>query len=377
MKGKILTIFGLSMFFLVLLVSGVSGVTFNADIVTANPTIVSSSFTPQLGSELIRGAESYIGRTTERSGVAYPGSDVIFWKITIDGPSTLTADMVDIDEMGYLDSPETVSHIETFHYPFTSDTNGKLIAVGSCDGNESVDSHNNSCTTLNGFSLDVDDIFHNADKIKFNSNAPLGTYNITYQLINKDTNAVSSGTYNVIFTLTIPTPTDNEIKQIICEYDGGTSANEGDLKVDIRDITVLNGYGKDKDWMLFDEVEVEIRVENNGDFDVDDIQLEWGIANDDLSNWAKEFKEIEEFNLKDGDEDIYTITFRVNEDDLDDFDDLNEISEKLSSGNYNLVVRATGIIDDSDNGPFDGDDTCSADFDGVSVDEQSDFVILD
>ena len=165
--------------------------------------------------------------------------------------------------------------------------------------------------------------------------------------------------------------TTEPLTERICAYDGGVTANDANLRVDIKEISVLNGLGEDDEWVLFDEIEVEIRVDNRGNYDVDDISLEWGIAQADLNNdWVVEFDEIKEFNLKDGDKDTFTITFRVNEDDLD----FN--LEDLVGNNYYLVVRATGTIDDND---YTGSEerSCAADFNGVSIVEESDFLILD
>lgn len=163
-------------------------------------------------------------------------------------------------------------------------------------------------------------------------------------------------------TLTEPT---------ICA-DGGVSTNRGQLDVNIRDVTVIDGFGDNKEWLLFDEVEVEIRVET-GDYDVDDISLEWAIANDDLTDFAFDWDEIDEFNLKDEDEDTFTVTFKVDDDDLDlDFD-------QLSGLDYNFVVRATGTIDDNvdnDGVDLDKQKTCAADLDEISIQDEPNFVIL-
>ncbi len=160
----------------------------------------------------------------------------------------------------------------------------------------------------------------------------------------------------------------------ICKYHEGVSANNGSLKVDIRDVSVIkNGFGKDKEWLPLDEVEVEIRVKNTGDWDIDDISLEWGIANDDLSSeWVVEFEEVKEFNLKNGKEDTFLVNFKVNEKDLDmNFDE-------FVGNDYKLVVRATGTIDDNNAGALDTADSCASDSeDDISFYEESDFVILD
>lgn len=155
----------------------------------------------------------------------------------------------------------------------------------------------------------------------------------------------------------------------ICAYDDGITTNAGDLDVTIKGIEVKEGFGEDENWLAMDEVEIEIRVENNGDYDIDDITLEWGIADEGLNDWVIEFDEIDEFNLKDGDDEIFTITFILDEDDLDmDLED-------IIGNDYNLVVRATGTIDDNDADELDNQETCAADFKDVSI-EDSNAVIL-
>ncbi len=156
----------------------------------------------------------------------------------------------------------------------------------------------------------------------------------------------------------------------VCAYDDGTSENNGDLRVDIKDISVVSGFGKDEEWLPLDEVEIEIKVENKGDWDIDDISLEWGIVGNDLDDdWVLELDEIDKFKLKNGDDKTFTVSFTVNEKDLD----MN--LDEVVGNDYNLLVRATGTVDDNDS-PYDGDKTCASDSADVSFYEESDFVIL-
>ena len=150
-----------------------------------------------------------------------------------------------------------------------------------------------------------------------------------------------------------------------CSYDEGVSDNPGDLYVRIKDITVTEGFGDDEEWLLLDEVEVEVEIENKGDDDVDDVSIEWGIYNVANDEWVIEIDEEDEFNLKDGDEEKLTITFRVDDDDFElDLDELGD--------SYTLFVRATGEVDNDTNPK-----TCASDSEGVTIEEESDFVILD
>lgn len=160
---------------------------------------VGDDFLPQIGAALARGSDAYIGRTTTYTGSAIGLGDpengvpeTIKWKITIDGPSNLMQSMVDLDEVGVLDTPSTEANVATYHYPLfeVGDEEVQLVATGSCNvAEEDLDPesdtlHDDDCDTEVGFSLDENDEFINADKIRFNQNAPTGSYAITYELVN-------------------------------------------------------------------------------------------------------------------------------------------------------------------------------------------------
>jgi len=190
-----------------------------------------------------------------------------------------------------------------------------------------------------------------------------GTYTSDFEVIGTY-NKTSTNTLPLILTVTSSTTTPTGT---FCAYDSGTEDNDGDLEVSIKDISVMEGFGDDEEWLVMDEIEVEVKVENNGDYDIDDISLEWGIGNDDMDEWMIEVDEEDEFNLKDGKDETFTFTFQI-DDDMDiDLEDL--------SSSYNLFVRATGTIDDSDS-PNDGDETCACDSEEISIESEDDFVIL-
>jgi hypothetical protein len=181
-------------------------------------------------------------------------------------------------------------------------------------------------------------------------------------------NIIFEGTYTNSLNYTIPltiTVTEPAQEFDFCEYDDGTGSNPGDLRINIKDVTVSKGFGDDEEWFLFDEIEVEIEVENKGDDDVDDISIEWGLYNVDSDEWAIDMDEKDEFNLKDGDEEKLILTCTIDDNDLDL--DLNELED-----NYVLFVRATGEVDDSDIYPK----TCDSDSQEIEIIIESDFVVL-
>jgi hypothetical protein len=196
------------------------------------------------------------------------------------------------------------------------------------------------------------------------STTALGTYtgNITISGTHKNTSG-SPNSEIISLTINVIQPTT------FCTYNNGVSDNLGELEIKIKDITVTDGYGDDEEWGLLDEIEVEIEVQNKGDYDVDDISLEWGIANEDMTEWVIEMDEEDEFNLKDGKEENYILKFTINEKDLDlDFFELNK--------NYKIYARITGTIEDK-NSPNDGNQTCIYDSQDVDFLIDSDFLKLD
>ncbi|MEK7546793.1 MAG: peptidoglycan-binding protein [Patescibacteria group bacterium] len=187
-----------------------------ASIASADPADVNEDFIPQIDTTLARGSEAYLGRTTNYIGpVLGAETDSIKWKVTVNGPSALTSDMVDLDEVGWTDQTDSSAPTDVFHYPFMEQEDGSLVATGSCDDTVDMTDHTD-CATDIGFSLDENDVFTNADKIKFNSNASLGNYIITYELVNTspDPDFVLSNAYVVNVnvtgevTLTRPSPDD-------------------------------------------------------------------------------------------------------------------------------------------------------------------------
>ena len=142
--------------------------------------------------------------------------------------------------------------------------------------------------------------------------------------------------------------------------------NKGNLNLNIEDITVTDGFGDDNEWFAFDTVEVEITVENNGNEDVQDVTIEWGLYNTQSKEWTIEIDNEDEINVDEGDEETVTFSFALN-------DDLDENLEDLEDGDYILYVRATGEISD---GTYEGNDTCSSESDTASLTVEKNFVVL-
>ncbi len=137
-----------------------------------------------------------------------------------------------------------------------------------------------------------------------------------------------------------------------------------DLAIEIEDIQVINGFGEDDEWFIFDEIEVEVSIENKNDEDVDNIVLEWGLYDAKAGEWVIELIEEDDFDLKDGDDETIVFSFKLD-------DDLDMDISSLSEGKLLLYVRASG---DNDDGNF----TCNAaDTEEVSLVVDDDFVKVD
>jgi len=131
----------------------------------------------------------------------------------------------------------------------------------------------------------------------------------------------------------------------------------------IEDVKVIRGFGDDEDyWYPFDVIEFEVEVENEGSWDIDNVEIVWEL-------YTTEGKKIDDgdlsdFNLKDGKDETRIFTIVLDED-IDEFEAENAV----------LYIKAIGEIDDNDS-PYDGEDTC--DYRSLEVDVRADenFVIM-
>ena len=141
-----------------------------------------------------------------------------------------------------------------------------------------------------------------------------------------------------------------------------TADNNGELEVTIEDITVRRGFSdNDNEWYPLDEVEVEVQVSNDGNEDIDNIELQWCLYDLDNKECVMDDEE-NDFDLKDGNDETITIAFTLDPNDLDS-----------SVTNYEFHVRATGEVN---GGTYDGDSTCNSDKEDVDVIIGNDFVVL-
>ncbi len=148
----------------------------------------------------------------------------------------------------------------------------------------------------------------------------------------------------------------------LCKYEN----YGGDLDIEIRDIQIKEGIGDDEEWFPLDQIEIEVRIENNGDEDLRDVELEWGIYDSSSNEWIIEIDDVDSFKIKDGDDETVTISFTLDDHDLDiDLEDLED-------GSYELYARATGEVD-IDSKP----NTCDFTSESVDIIIERDFAVLD
>lgn len=145
----------------------------------------------------------------------------------------------------------------------------------------------------------------------------------------------------------------------------GYTKNLENLDITIKDINVKQGFGDDEDyWYPFDVIEVEIEVENKGNYDMEDIEVSWELHTDD----GKKISDDEEsdFKLDSDDEETITLTIKL-DDDVDEFEGVDELT---------LYARAKGKIDDKDSS-HDGESTCEEDKETVDLITDDNFMVLD
>lgn len=101
----------------------------------------------------------------------------------------------------------------------------------------------------------------------------------------------------------------------------------------IRDVSISNSGDKDEEWKLLDTLEIEVKIKNEGDDTIDDVQVEMALfdtnGNDvtgdlDFSNSGDE--EIDLGNIRKSDDKTATFRFKVTSD--------------IDTGNYRLAFRA-------------------------------------
>jgi len=166
------------------------------------------------------------------------------------------------------------------------------------------------------------------------------------------------------------TDTDSVLISIEFEKEFYEGANDAKLKILRFDFDVLEGFGDDEDfWYPLDEIEVEFRIDNSGDWDVENIEIEACLFDIDAEECVLDERDMEisedDFDLDENDEQRVRLIFIVD-------------PEELNVGNtkFTFFVSAVGTIDDSDAGVLDGKETGISDSKDIEIRTKESFVIV-
>ncbi|MEK6925799.1 MAG: putative S-layer protein [Nanoarchaeota archaeon] len=244
-----------------------------------------------------------------------------------------------------------------------SDTGTKEFKIQySSDGTNFVDLPGSIRNTSSSFTLNPMHTFSFLSITSIDNNA-----NTIIRIISTADANSSAGTWRIDNLRIEGTSISSQVdwKDNFCLFEDGVSGNPGSLKIKVSDVTVT-GFGEDNDWFPFDEIEVTVNVEVQGRDDVDNIEVEWGIYDNQNDQWIIDVDNEKDIDLRDGDDEDVTFTFKIDNKDLDiDVDELED------GDNYVLYVRATGDVDNTAN-----DATCKASSRNINMIIEKDFVIL-
>ncbi len=228
--------------------------------------------------------------------------------------------------------------------------------------------------TSNSFSFTISgaenltvDIGTNMGDISLTKKVNGTNVNVSYDISGYDFELLENF-YYINVTATNITSGENDTKTTYFEADYcgnvyDSTLDKAELEIEITDLAVLHGFGEDSRWYPFDTVLVEIEVRNEGDWDLENIELEWAIYTESGTKIMD--GEEDSFYLDEGDEEEFSFEIKLED----------EIEEAAEEGNVILYVKATGKIDDGDAGDYDGDKICTFDKDDAKVVASKDFVI--
>jgi len=215
--------------------------------------------------------------------------------------------------------------------------------------------------TINMAALDTTPIKYSLT-FTFDDTIPLGEMDIT---IHVDDGETSIDEFDLALTpITILESEDFAF----CQYDnddnnGNPNTN---LKIDIDKVDNTGEFGDNNEWYPGSEIEITIKVENNGrEEKIKDIKVEWGLYDSDSGEWVIEIDDLDDFNLKEKKYEILTFDFTIKDSDFDI--DLEDISNE----DLLLYVRATGYDEEYE------ETICESDFEEIQLMLGEDFIILE
>ena len=203
--------------------------------------------------------------------------------------------------------------------------------------------------------------------IDVDTNDNSGTYTGTIEIKGENDDPLSSTSIATDPVLTITLTVTEKPAAIFCQ-DPNPSDN-----LRIRSIEITNDgmdfgviqkeFGDDDEWYLLDDIEIEVEIQNRGDDDIDNIEVEWALFDNDNDEFLIDFNDEKDFDLNDGDEELVTITFNLER-------ALDIDLEDLSDGRYEFIVRATGEDKETD------ELICESESDNIEIILSDHFVVL-
>jgi hypothetical protein len=242
-------------------------------------------------------------------------------------------------------------------------TSGSFNLTVLSNENETIDLAIPSITDDSGHTIDFA-----LSPAQVNTNTVSGAskvVNVTY-VVESGFNFEFTKTYNA--NLTSIGSASGQIYKLLSFASSGFCevGNLGELKTTIEDVRVTEGFGDGNDWYPFDTIEVDVKIKNNGDEDLNSVSVEWGLYDTQSKQWTINVDEEDNFDLNSGDDQTLTVTFTLN-------DNMDEDLTDLEKGDYIFYVRATGEIDA---GTHEGEDSCSTDSETGNLKIEKNLVVL-
>jgi len=203
------------------------------------------------------------------------------------------------------------------------------------------------------------------------SNQSLGTYSGTLTFSGSNS---SSGSLPI--SITVKSDKPSEIQDCI-NIGMPSGADVRIKKIDLNNNGIKVGsssetYGDDNSWFPFENIEAQIEVKNYGIYDTSDVEVSWGLWNEDAGQWVIEPDAEKSFKLDHGDTESLTVNFQL-DDNMDM--DLSDLGDGDTLRFY--VYLSDGVIDDRDApSGIDGESFCEYDNSDAEMVIERDFVVI-
>ena len=152
---------------------------------------------------------------------------------------------------------------------------------------------------------------------------------------------------------------------------GETENIKDDFEIDDFEITIDEGFGDEDDEKFFplDKIIAEFNLENKGDWDVEDIEIEACLYDINEKECVMDEDDMElsedKFDIDENEDKDLEISFRINPDELN-----------IGNEDFRLYVKAIGEIDNADDESYDEKETGVSDYESFKI-NQDEFLIVD